>query len=117
MIDLQQYPELSVTFVHIDPVKDCVGSQRTDGDEHLSFDRRFLEAVLEKKSDPIRKGSKVIENVPETVRYPIALESIGDCVLALYWQDEEQRSRNPVPSEESERPVQRIRRPLKGEDQ
>ena len=118
MLDLRNEGPVSVMFLKIDPVKDCEGQRRSDGENdgwaHLSFDSRVLQSILGRDPTTIRKGAKVLENLPSVVERVVAVEPIGDCVLALYWQNEEQVARNPIVDDGPDVQVQRIRRPLAG---
>lgn len=95
MVNLSEYGEVSIMILKIEPTKDCEHKRQAD-EKHWSMDYRILTALLERGKISARRKSKVVDaDFAEMDAKVIAVDPIGDCVLAVYWQTPEQAATNP----------------------
>jgi hypothetical protein len=126
-VDLSGYGPVSIMLLQLDTTKDCESTRMmahkpTGGREiteeeaawRWSFDYQILTGILGREHTKAKKKGKNIDvDFSTIVAHVIAVEPIGDGLLALYWQSHDQAAQNPrLEVAEIAEPVYRTMEPM-----
>lgn len=116
MVDLRDVGACSVMFIQI--------TGGTDSEQHRaplpsawSLDLQILEAFLNRTATEVKRKSRRAEMDPSMIGRIIAIDPIGNGLLAVYWQTPDQMETNPQVIERrvgDDGPLEIIDQPYRG---